>query len=446
MKKLLEVREFDKISCNPEFKTEYAYLPEPVFRDLEKFIHAFSGDEEHADALEFLKIGYRRNVGDIISVNNYVGLIQMQNGYQVQVLPKIDLGNDPDNGNEETKRIFLRMLRCMKDFPSKVFNDANLKMDRMNLYEIFINMYLQEVRVLVKRGLKSAYVAREDNIYFYKGKLVVGKHIRENAAHGERFFVRYDEYLLDRAENRLIKSTLLKLQGITNSAENQKEIRQLLASFEMVRPSANYQKDFSKVVLDRNTKDYDMLMRWSKVFLLNKSFTTFSGGYNARALMFPMEKVFESYVAKQLKRVLADLEWDISAQDKGYYLFDSPRQFALRPDIVITREDGSKVILDTKWKSLMDNPRINYGISQADMYQMYAYARKYEDQFGIPEVWLLYPVNPEMRNHSDVSFSSDDGVCVRVFFVDLATTNIENSLLRLRELLTERDAAWQFIS
>ena len=77
MKKLLEVREFDKISCNPEYTNEYAYLPEPAFRDLENFIHAFAGDEDHADALDFLKISFRRNVGDLISVNNYVGLIQL---------------------------------------------------------------------------------------------------------------------------------------------------------------------------------------------------------------------------------------------------------------------------------------------------------------------------------------------------------------------------------
>ena len=429
MRKLLEVREFDKISCNPDFRTEYAYLPEPVFKDLEEFIHAFSGDEEHADALEFLKIGFRRNVGDIISVNNYVGLIQMQNGYQIQVLPKIDFGNDPDSGNKETKRVFLRMLRSMKDFPSKVFNDANLKMDRMTLYEIFINMYLQEVRTLVKHGIKSAYVAREDNLKFYKGKLMVNEQIKQNAAHGERFYVCYDEYLVDREENRLVKATLLKLQGITISAENQKEIRQLLTAFEMVSPSVNYQKDFSRVVIDRNTKDYDMLMRWSRVFLLNKSFTTFSGGHNARALLFPMEKVFESYVAQQLKKVLLDLEWEISTQGRGYYLFDSPRQFALRPDIVITRENGIKIILDTKWKSLVDKPRLNYGISQADMYQMYAYAKKYET----PKIWLLYPVNDEMRAHQDISFDSEDGVNVRLFFVDVA--NIEESLSDLSDKL-----------
>lgn len=197
----------------------------------------------------------------------------------------------------------------------------------------------------------------------------------------------------------------------------------------MVTSSVNYQKDFSKVVIDRNTKGYEMLMRWSKVFLLNKSFTTFSGGTNSRALLFPMEKVFESYVAQQLKKVLVDLDWEVSAQDKGYCLFDSPRQFALRPDIVITREDGSKIILDTKWKSLVDSPRKNYGISQSDMYQMYAYSKKYETS----EIWLLYPVNEGMRGHSEISFDSDDGVNVRLFFVDVA--NIETSSKDLRNKL-----------
>ena len=430
MNKLLEVREFDKISCKKEYEPDYKYLPQPAFDDLIEFIHSFTGDEEYADALEFLKVGYRRNVGDYVSVNNYVGLIQMQNGYQIQVLPKIDFGHDMDSKNEQSKRVFLRMLRSMRDFPSKVFNEANLKMDRMTLYEIFINMYLQEVRTLVKHGIKSAYVAREDNLNFYKGKLVVNEHIRRNAAHRERFYVHYDEYLVDRAENRLVKATLLKLQSITNSAENQKEIRQLLTSFEMVRPSVNHQKEFSKVVIDRNTKDYDILMRWSRVFLLNKSFTTFSGGTSARALLFPMEKLFESFVARQLKKVLLDLDWEVSSQDTGYFLFDSPRQFALRPDIVITRDDGSKIILDTKWKSLIDKPRINYGISQADMYQMYAYSKKY----GTSEIWLLYPVNPEMRDHQDISFDSNDGVKVRLFFVDVA--NIEDSLSELKTFLT----------
>ena len=427
MDKLLEVREFDTITGNTDYKDDdkYKYLHKAAFDDLVEFIHEFSGDEQNADALDFLKIGYKRNVGDVITMKNYVGLIQMKNGHQVQVLPKISFGDDEDNGNEKTKRIFLKMLRSMKDFPSKVFNDAALKVDRMNLYEIFINMYLQEVRQLVKHGIKSAYVQQEDNLLYYKGKLQVSKHIRENLVHGERFYVAYDEFHPNRPENKLVKATLLKLQKLTTSAENSKAIRQLLTAFEMVEPSTNYQKDFSKVHIDRNTKDYKMLMQWSKVFLMNKSFTTFSGSDRSRALLFPMESVYESYVAQQMKKVMCPEGWDVSTQDKGHYLFMEPRkQFALRPDIVLERE-GRVVILDTKWKRLIDNERKNYGISQADMYQMYAYSKKYETS----EIWLLYPVNDEMRNHEGISFDSGDGTKVNVFFVDVG--NIQDSLTEL---------------
>ena len=429
MKKLLEVREFDKISCNQDYKTEYAYLPEAVFEDLVQFIHSSSGDLENADALDFLRVGFRRNVGDYVAVNNYVGLIQMRNGYQIQILPKIDFGDKADTDHAETKKVFIKLLRSMKDFPSKVFNNADLKVTKMNLYEIFINMYLQEVQMLVKHGLKSSYLAQEDNLNTFKGKLIIKEQIKNNASHGERFYMRYDEYSLNRSENRIVKTTLLKLQSITSSAQNQKEIRHLLLAFEKVDVSTNYEKDFAKVTIDRSTIDYATLMQWSKVFLFNNSFSTFSGTTSTRALLFPMEKVFEAYVAKELRRTLGDLNWSISTQDKGYYLFDSPQQFALRPDIVITKDDGQKIILDTKWKSLQNRPRANYGISQADMYQMYAYAKKY----GTSEVWLLYPMNEDMRGKADICFSSEDGVNVHLFFVDVP--DIENSLFALKAML-----------
>ena len=428
MRKLFEVKEFDSIICNSDYKDNdsYKYLVKKQFENLELFIHEFSGSEENADALDFMRIDYRRNVGDRITIKNYVGLIQMKDGFQVQILPKISFGEEEDSGNARTKRIFLRMLRSMKDFPSKTFNDASLKVDQMNLYEIFINMYLQEVRHLVKRGIKSAYVSQEDNLRYYKGKLLVGQHLRANLVHKERFYVGYEEFLSNSPENRLVKSTLEKLQKITSSAENSKEIRQLLTAFELVESSTNYQKDFSKVVIDRNTKDYEMLMQWSKVFLMNKSFTTFSGSTTSRALLFPMESVYESYVSQQMKKVFRPDGWDISTQDKGHYLFMNPRkQFALRPDIVLTKDDHT-IILDTKWKNIINNEKKNYGISQSDMYQMYAYSKKYKTS----EIWLLYPINDEMRDSKLIKFDSGDGTTVNLFFVDVA--NIEDSLLVLK--------------
>lgn len=430
MANLLEVREFDLITCNEDFKMDknYHYLPPKRFNELKDFIYDVVNNEEDTSILDFFKIRSQRHVGEIISVNNYVGLIQLKSGYQIQILPKISFDYE-EKSSVETKRIFIKMLRSMKEFPSKVFNEAHLKIDKMNLYEIFINMYLQEVRNLIKRGLKSSYLEQEDNLNYYKGKLLLSEHIKRNIAHKERFYVAYDEYHVNRVENRLIKSTLLQLLKQSRSSENVKETRQLLTFFEMIQPSTNYEKDFSKVVLDRKTKDYELLMRWSKVFLLNRSFTTFSGLTTNKALLFPMEKVFESYVAKQLKQLFSDLNWEVSTQHKGYYLFDNPQQFALRPDIVIDCKDGRRIIMDTKWKRLVPNARSNYGISQNDMYQMYAYAKKYQTS----EIWLLYPLTDEIRNHESITFKSNDGVKIKIYFLDLA--NIEMSLSELKRKL-----------
>lgn len=432
MKNFLEVREFDFIICNEDYKNDsrYKYLKKPIFNELTNFIRSYSSDN-NCDLMDFMKISYKRSIGDIISIRNYVGLIQMKNGYQIQILPKISFGEE-DN-NEQTKKVFIKMIRCMRNFPSKVFEDANLKVGNMNLHEIFINMYLQEVRKLIKRGIKLSYITKQENSKFYKGKLLVSKNINENLVHKERFYIEFDEYSINSAENRIIKSTLLKLQKISNSAENLKEIRRLLFYFEMVKPSINYQKDFSKIVIDRIKKDYETIITWSKVFLMNKSFTTFSGQSHAKAMLFPMEKVFEAYVAKNIKKVFGEIGWKVSTQDRGYYLFDEPtRKFALRPDIVVECEDNRKIIMDTKWKRLYNNERANYGISQADMYQMYAYAKKYDTS----EVWLLYPINDEMRENDRISFKSEDGVFVSLFFVDVACIN--KSLIKLIQILKSK--------
>ena len=129
-----------------------------------------------------------------------------------------------------------------------------------------------------------------------------------------------------------------------------------------------------------------------------------------------------------MKKVFGEVGWHVTAQAGGHFLFDSPKKFALRPDIVVRIGDRT-VIMDTKWKRLVDDPSNNYGITQADMYQMYAYSKKYNNS----DVWLLYPRTNEMGDRTDISFTSDDGVNVRVYFVDVA--EIEESLTRLREMV-----------
>ena len=133
---------------------------------------------------------------------------------------------------------------------------------------------------------------------------------------------------------------------------------------------------------------------------------------------------------QEIKKLFRTEGWSVQTQDRGFYLFEEPeRKFELRPDIVMKR-DGRTVIMDTKWKTLINDKGKNYGISQADMYQMYAYAHKYDT----PEIWLLYPMNNAMRNHEPIHFVAKDEhekleADIRVFFVDLAVENIQEQCL-----------------
>lgn len=424
MGKSFVVREYDTITCNKNYSDSpnFKYIDEKYFNELEQFIKEYSSSEENADILEFMKIGYKRSVGNTITFNNNVGIIELPSGFQIEILPKIDLGEKEDDYSK-TKHVFLNMLCCLKEFEGKALNNASLNADKMNLYEVFINMYIQEARNLVKHGIKSGYIQNEDNLKFYKGKLQVSQHIKSNLVHKERFYMQFDEYQVNRAENRLVKTTLLKLQKITNSTENAKEIRQLLLAFEMVDVSKNIDKDFACVSLGRDTKDYEKLIQWADIFLRNKSFTTFSGKNSGTALLFPMEQVFEAFVAKWVKRIFAecsDNEARVSAQDRGYYLFDTPRKFRLRPDIVSRRRDYPIIIMDTKWKRLNTNASANYGISQADMYQMYAYSKKYHTS----EIWLLYPYHEGVSGLGDIKFVAEQQenqiVNVNVCFINIA--------------------------
>ena len=418
--KSISVKEFEYI--NEEIMKTKIEDYNNQFDELLDFIEEFASSPEHEDAYSFMAVKKNRQHGEHVSFKNYVGLIQLKSGFQIEILPKIDTTID-------SKKVFLKMLKSLKDFKGKSFNAANLNIDKMNLYEIFINMFLFELSNLVKKGLKSTYISTEDNLNVLKGKLSIKDQIKKNYINKEKFYVLFDEYQLNKPENKIIKSTLLKLQKVSTDSNNKKMARQLLSYFELVEPSVNHDADFDKIFIDRSNKDYEWVIKWSKVFLKNNSFTNFSGNSKSKALLFQMDKLFESYVAKHVRDIFSDT-FDVSTQDRGYYLFENPDKFSLRPDLVL-RRNGQLIILDTKWKNLVNDFRINYGISQEDMYQMYAYAKKYSNEQENPEVWLLYPLNKEMMNQKDIIYKDSFGVTVHVFFVDVA--NIEQSINELKK-------------
>ena len=412
MKPIYQIKEYGSFVCNKDVPGCVS-LPERTFSQLEEFV--LTNQSKDADALELMGLSARRGVGKIITAKNYVGIITMKDGTTIEILPKIYSEIDNDESGTRTKKLLIEMLKTLRDSPYKTLQTSNVNIEKMNVFEIFIKMFIDEMYFLVKRGLKCNYETIEENANFFKGKMRFSQQVRYNIAHKERNYVEYGAFTTNRPENRLLKATLQYLYKHSTSSKNRNDIKILLNSFAEVEVSVDYKSDFSKYIPDRNMKDYTTALLWSKVFLMGKSFTSFAGSEVAVALLFPMETLFESYIAALLKKELTPKGYTVSAQDRKYHLFDEPdKKFLMKPDIVVTRKsDGAIFVMDTKWKVLSDN-KANYGISQADMYQMYAYQKKYSSE----NVTLLYP-KTENVSKDDIEFSSDDGVVVRVRFVDM---------------------------
>ena len=426
MKHIYRITEFS--SFIPDKKVPgYVTLPGRLFNQLENFL--LCQKNGCSDGLDFLSLSARRGLGKIITAKQYVGVIAMNDGSILEILPKIHAGKNNEENQNLSEALLLDMLKTLSSPPFKAMNNAGLKTAHLSILEIFIALFVKEVFLIIKRGVRRGYEATEENMTFFRGKMKFSRQLTINHIHKELFFAEHDSFTPNRPENRLLKTTLQRLYVCSHSLKNKNGIKTLLSHFAEVEASADWTADFARISSGRDMKDYAAALAWSRIFLKGGSFTPFAGPDVALALLFPMDTLFEHYVADKLKKFLPSGEYEITFQDSRHHLFDFPRKlFSLRPDMVITRlSDNAIFILDTKWKRLAaEKPQ--FGISQSDMYQMVTYQKAYKAE----KVLILYPA-AERTPQKLPLYASLSGVAVQPMCLDLL--QMPNSLTKiLREL------------
>lgn len=383
-------------------------LPEIAFNNLWDFILSNKADDDSDNVMSVHSRGGRR----YIRTGRYVGTIQTRDGQVLEILPKIykASGNQEEDKNV-CRRVFLNMLCHFPDIKSRSFQNVSLQTQKnFPILEIYIANYVSAVEELLLGGLKRSYRNVAENQRFLRGKLDISRHITANIADKSRFAIRYNKYIENIPHNRILVSTLQKLQQDSHSTATRSRISAILGLLTDIPASSNIEADL-KAALAKNRlySSYALLMQWSSQFLINKGFTNFSGNCVNQSLLFQAERLFESFIAFLFKKYAATYRRSalgVSAQNSRYYLVDRHNgsgMFRLRPDIVIeTDKDSSRyecIIIDTKWKAIdSQSPNRNYLIDMKDMYQLYAYGKKYmhgeTPRAGhevVPKLVLLYP-------------------------------------------------------
>ena len=386
----ITIHEFDALCAGPLNLPETGTLhsvPAGVYRWLEGQCASLADREETA----WLRLTGRQG-RPAVRVTSFAGVVRAPDGFQIEVLPKV--GKAIAGGHGEARQLLIDMLRCLPGFRHILTDRARLLAARMPLPDIFISEFLRAVERIVKHGLRSDYTGLQDDVAALRGKLLTGPHLRRNMFRMDRFFTEHDEFSANRPENRLVHAALRRVLALTGSPANQRSARELGFVFADVPLSQAPADDFRRIRPDRTMTHYADALGWARLILGGLSPLTGAGLHPAPSLLFPMEALFEAFVAARLSRQVVRPLF-VTTQSRGRHLVRHRERdwFRLVPDILVREGNCNRLVMDTKWKLLdarQADPRQKYGLSERDFYQMLAYGLNYLDG-GRGDMALVYP-------------------------------------------------------
>ena len=363
---------------------------------------------------------FKQNSNGTLTASKYVGVITTKRGTVIEILPKIDLGDESDPDHKKTKRLFLPMLRCWRGLGEKVLRESDIRaLWRFPMLEVFVRQFLVNLNTLTRGGLARRYIPIEENLPYLGGRILFHEQIRENLINHARFYVSHDELSVNRPSNRLIHSTMAKLIPLVRNTENRRLLHQLMATFVDVPKTANPHADWQRHQVDRSMQHYGPVMQWVGLFLFGHGLTTFAGLHRNLSLLFPMEQVFEDFVTYSFRCHQTDYRVAAQGPQKPLANIDGQAAFMMKPDISLRERKHGDVafILDAKWKhinAVADHPK--HGIDQNDLYQLYAYGKGY----GCAAVALIYPQSQTFTNKDKLRYQILDDLTLLCLPFDVA--------------------------
>ncbi|WP_085663221.1 McrC family protein [Pseudomonas sp. B5(2017)] len=381
MKTTVTIREYARLTTQEvQPSLDLAQVSQSAF----DWLCDFSGCLE-ASGASVLKLTNRRT----LKWDSYVGVLETPCGTRLEILPK---HHEEDGCVAKSRQLLRKLIQNALQLKPRKAGAANVEAFDAPLSEWVMEQFLNELDLLLKRGIRFDYERVEEEQRYLRGQLNVVAQMRQPPGRQHHFQIRHDIFLPDRAENRLLKLALDQVAKLTTSPRNWRLATELQALTASTRGSRNIAQDLRAWSDDRLMSHYRPVKPWCELILSQHVPLALVGRTAGMSLLFPMERLFERYVQDWLQRNLIP-EAKMTAQSRSKYLceHDDRQMFCLRPDILIDLP-AQRWILDTKWKRIdAGKHEKNYHLSQADFYQLFAYGHQYRTDEGVPNLFLVYP-------------------------------------------------------
>ena len=370
---------------------EYEYIPyellgEDAIRRLERVqerlgIPVFRFGRTHAQA------------------QRYVGAVRAGN-VTVQILPKI---YDRD---EHNLGFLIFLLRYTRKLRLKQAGLTDYEKLRGSFLEIWIRHFASELNRLLRTQPKHRYVEVEERTSFLRGKLLTERELAGTATLTARYACRYEIFTPDHLLNQVLRFCNNLLLDQAETPFTKTILEENAARLAEVSDRRVVTDDLARVHLNRLDQEYEPLLAMCRLLVEGHAPGMEVGEVEQLAFVFDMNALFEEFVAEFLRRHRDSIELDdgrrLRKVERQRVLGKLFSEFDMKVDLILEDDQGERFLVDTKYK-VLDPVKDHAGLSQADFYQMYAYARAGKEEYR--EIFLLYPTT-EVPVEDD--FDQDD--------------------------------------
>ena len=334
----------------------------------------------------------------------YVGVLWLikQQKY-VYIAPKM-------NCQEEKVEIdFLKMLleiytadieeKHTRDLIKIYWKEPQITIEQQKdfLTPFLVVQFLQLLKRITRKGLKKSYYTVEENLNSrIKGKIQIGKHLKQNVFKNKltTHVCRYQQFGMDNLENRFLKKVLQFIISFKNThanyfAGNDKSIRELITYcspyFELISEEINIE-NLKKLTTNTFFKEYEEAIRIGQHILKRFSYNITETTQQKVAIppfWIDMPKLFELYVYKKLQEKFGDREEVLYHFIADYTELD-----------FLLNTSEYKMVIDAKYKPIYEDSRVIDDIRQVSGYARLTEVYKklgLKDSNELIDCLIIYP-------------------------------------------------------
>jgi len=338
---------------------------------------------------------------------NYVGIVRADE-LTIQIFPKLYKHKNYEEQLPIVAGNLLKMLSCSGNVPITEIDVADLDVKKLDLFEIFIQIFAKKLLQTIKFSQKREYIKKYDEIRVVKGRIDFKKY--NNPCRMHIIPCNFYEFSSDNALNRTLKFTCYLMARTVSNFSTIRNLRSIIDILDQVTLVPVSVPEIENIPFSRLNQIFKPYIDLCKIFLSGSTLTMQASDVESFSLLIPMERLFEEFVTAVLQEdpifffgrpvpVKSQHIIGTLARDES-----NKELFRLIPDICVG-DPNIEAIIDLKYKEL-DKTDWRLGVSQTDVYQMYTYATKTNTN----KCMLLYPeVLLEQKKDLIISIPSNEG-------------------------------------